>query len=219
MPMIPVWINNRDRLTTTRNMVEYLLQIPNCHPVVIDNDSSYPPLLEWYASNPCEIILRGSNRGCYGPWELKNLSRGEELYVVTDSDLDLSRIPLDLLDHLRSGLLRFPWRNKAGLSLELNDLPEGTPETAWTHRCEDGFWMKKWRGSEFWDAAIDTTFAMYRASSQNGFPGIHNSLRSDRPYTVRHIPWYRVMDEEEMYYEAHCDTKWASSVKYYKENK
>ena len=44
-----VVINNRNRLTTTRNMVEKLLSLnPDEHIIIIDNESTYPPLLEWY---------------------------------------------------------------------------------------------------------------------------------------------------------------------------
>jgi hypothetical protein len=42
---------------------------------------------------------------------------------------------------------------------------------------------------------------------------IQPALRADRPYTARHVPWYRIMDEEELYYETHADHTWASTTK------
>jgi hypothetical protein len=45
---IRVIINNRDMLSWPKAMLEYLENVPNIIPVIIDNASTYPPLLEWY---------------------------------------------------------------------------------------------------------------------------------------------------------------------------
>ena len=46
---IKVVINNRNRLTTTELMVEKLLYLnPNEKIIIIDNGSTYEPLLNWY---------------------------------------------------------------------------------------------------------------------------------------------------------------------------
>ena len=46
---IKVVINNRNRLTTTKNLVEHLLRLnPEEKIIIIDNKSSYQPLLDWY---------------------------------------------------------------------------------------------------------------------------------------------------------------------------
>jgi hypothetical protein len=46
---IKVVINNRNRLTTTKFMVEKLLSLnPDGGIIIIDNGSTYEPLLNWY---------------------------------------------------------------------------------------------------------------------------------------------------------------------------
>ena len=122
--MIPVWINNRDRLSTTRALVEYLRQVPGCRPIIVDNASTYPPLLGWYGRCGVEVQRLAFNGGSQAPWRFADLARGAAYYAVTDSDLDLDGVPLDLLAVLRDGLNRFPEANKAGLSLEVHDLPD-----------------------------------------------------------------------------------------------
>src|SRR5512139_1795296 len=100
--MVPIYINNRNRLTTTRRMVEYLRDVPGALPIVVDNASTYGPLLEWYQNCECEVIRMGGNIGPHAPWFVRDLVRGAPYYVVTDADLDLADVPIDVLEVLRS---------------------------------------------------------------------------------------------------------------------
>jgi hypothetical protein len=215
--MIPIYINNFNRLTTTRNMVEYLQAVPDALPIVVDNASAYPPLLEWYQNRPCEVIRLNGNHGPHAPWACeRSLGRGADYYVVTDSDLDLSGVPVDLLQMLRNGLIMHPKRVKAGLSLELRDLPEQFESTTIIRRWEARFWLK--RIDDFWwDANVDTTFAMYRAGEKS-WAHVWPALRADRPYTARHAPWYRVDSEEERYFDEHADKRWSTWAGWDREN-
>jgi hypothetical protein len=210
----PIWINNRDRLTTTRNMVKKLLTIPGAQPIILDNASTYPPLLDWYATDPCEVIRLPDNRGPWAPWLSRprlNLARGNSHYVVTDSDLDLSRVPPNVLDVLRDGLRRWPRHIKVGLSLEIDDLPPQFESTLFIKDWERQFWVKK-MDYQFFEANTDTTFAMYRANFKwvGAHPSVRPALRADRPYTARHVPWYREDNNEERYYSEHTNLDWAT---------
>lgn len=208
--MIPVYINNRNRLTTTRAMVEYLANVPGAYPVIIDNDSTYPPLLEWYKTYQGSIILPKENLGPWAAWKLGiDLALDSDYYVVTDSDLDLSAVPTDLLERLQSGLERFPKVIKAGLSLEIDDVPREIAEQV--HDWEHTYWQRR-LSAEWWDAPIDTTFAMYRKGWSRATQCTAPAIRADHPYVARHIPWYRILDDEERYVEAHCKTEWSSTV-------
>ena len=95
---IPVIINNRNLLTYPKQMFEDLKSFNDIGDItIVDNDSTYEPLLEWYETKPCEII-KTSNNGHLSPWLIdlpKKLT--SEFYVVTDSDLDLSTTPKDSL--------------------------------------------------------------------------------------------------------------------------
>ncbi len=203
---IPIYINNRDRLTTTKQLVEDCLRFAGARPIIVDNDSTYPPLLEWYKSQPCEIVFLGDNCGPRAPWQVlsKQQDFSFEFYVVTDSDLDLSRVPDNVIDLLLAGMQRYPWAVKCGLSLEINDIPEGLPRKQQVLNWESKFWTER-VDDQFWKADIDTTFAMYRTSPP--WDGAYGpSLRADRPYVARHTPWYVTSpDEEEIYYLEHLD--------------
>ncbi len=190
--MIPIYINNRDRLTTTRRMVERLIQIPEAMVVIVDNASTYPPLLEWYATEcPCRVNLLGHNAGPRGAWQGMLDHSGFDHYIVTDSDLDIDSVPLDVLDVLLEGFRRYPAFNgvptkKVGLSLRIDDIPDGYQFKQRVVSHESQFWTQK-LDEQFYRADIDTTFAMYRVNPPwNGDYG--PSLRTVPPYSARHCP-------------------------------
>ena len=210
---IPVYINNFNRLATTRGMVEYLRTIPAALPIIVDNDSTYPPLIDWYRTCDCEIVLLGDNGGPRAPWEHGCIDLQAEYYAVSDSDLDLSGIPVDVLDVLGSGLRKYPGIIKAGLSLEINDLRDDHPIQRQARAWEGHYWNAR-VDEKFFDAATDTTFALYRRG--DGYGGWAPALRADRPYCARHVPFYRSAeewDEEERYYADHCNRDWATVVR------
>lgn len=212
--MIPVYLNNRDWLTPLVGMVNYLRQLP-VEIIVIDNASTYPPLLDWYSQTDVRII-RSSNGGAVGPWAKKIVPIGEDhikryghpWYVTSDSDLDLSGVPLDVLDVLIEGKRKYPWAVKVGLSLEYEDLPEGFLDRNFIVQWESGFWRNR-LDDKFWKAALGHTFALYDASTPYDVAKTCSpAVRTDRPYTARHLPWYYTKenwDEEAEYYVGHVE--------------
>lgn len=167
-----IYLNNRDLLTWPRAMAEKL-EAQGHRVTWIDNDSSYPPLLQYYRQRKPEVILLGENLGANAPWWGAQVHRTTEPYVVTDPDLDLSQLPADWPLILEAGLKMFPEDPKCGLGL----LP-----------CEMG-WS---------DQAIDTTFALYRAGEDQPTIGGHSA---GPPYAVRHLPdFIRQIDAEYDYY-------------------
>lgn len=188
-PTIPVYINARNLLTPLRQMVAYLQKLPGARPIIVDNDSTWAPLLEWYETEcPVEVIRTGINGGKFG-WEshiLDHAREGIEFYVVTDSDLILDGIPADVLDVLREGLQQNPDVRKVGLSLDLWNIPVEYQYHDGVIYWESKFWQQK--HGRFWRAGIDTTFAMRRASDDFARE-THNGLRADKPYTAIHWPW------------------------------
>jgi len=157
--MIPIYLNARNLLTPLRAMVERLAAIPAAGPIVIvDNASTWPPLLAWYAEierapgftpGPIEtrkirIVRLRKNRGELAPFQLP--SRDSQLpspfFAVSDPDLDISGVPDDFLAVLAYGLNRHPHRVKAGLSLRIDDLPPEAPFTRQVLRHESRFWQR-----------------------------------------------------------------------------
>lgn len=122
-----------------------------------------------------------------------------ERFIITDPDLDMSGVPSDFLQLMNEGLNRYPWAAKCGLSLEINDLPEGK-EREYVHRVESVFWDKP-LDDLFFDADTDTTFALYRETTREH---THRAIRTNRPYTARHYSWYytefNLIPEDEQHY-------------------
>ena len=85
--------------------------------IIVDNNSTYEPLLEWYATNPCEVIRLNENMNQSAPWLIGiPFDRKYEYYVVTDPDLDLSNVPKDCLNVLKEKLEKYKgWGSNLGL--------------------------------------------------------------------------------------------------------
>jgi hypothetical protein len=78
---------------------------------------------------------------------------------------------------------------KAGLSLEIQDIPDHPLTKEFVLAWESKYWEKKVDG--FYMSPVDTTFALYRKKSS---VWDIDGVRSDRPYTARHLPFYVTKD-------------------------
>ena len=209
--MIPVFINVFNRLSTTVALAEQVSKLAHAVPILIDNNSDYEPLVDWYSRCEYEVVLLGENIGHHAPWRRVIPHDSSEFegrygttrYVVTDCDLDISECPEDTLEVIEEP---FFWREgivKSGLSLRIDDLPEWQKNVI---EWESRWWKKPTADGRFFIAPIDTTFAMYdcrtsvkKATSVVGVPAV----RSAPPYVARHIPWYlngENLDEENRNY-------------------
>ncbi len=208
-PAVPIYINARNLISPLKVMVEYLASVPRALPIIVDNDSHYEPLLEWYEWDcPVRVIHTGINGGPQS-WSrpgvmLDHAGLGLPFYIITDSDLDLSGVPLDVLTVLEESLDEWDDKQKAGLSLEINDIPDAHPFAEGVRQWESQFWSRPVVGGEaFFHADVDTTFAMRRSCDPPAI-GTGRSLRTDRPYTARHLPWYltkeNITDEWKCYF-------------------
>lgn len=173
-------------------------------PVFIDNNSDYPPLLEYYKTTKYQVVMMDKNYGYKVVWEtgLLNFLEITGNYIVTDPDLDLTGIPDDFLTVLEAGLKKYPQYDKCGFSLEINDI---APTKFSPANYEKQFWAKLANPDDpmYFDAPIDTTFALYKVRYHS-----FNALRTNRPYTCKHMPWYYFdfedMPEDEQYYFQTC---------------
>lgn len=202
--MTPVYVNVFNRLTTTRKLCEQIASLNNAVPVLVDNASTWEPLLDWYQHCPFEVIRLTENYGHHAPWQVGATARPNDgFYCVTDCDLDIEGLPADLIDVLREPLTA--WRNapvKSGVALRIDDLP---PWQTQVKEWESRFWRQPVGGFRYW-APIDTTLAMYRANTPNRIAthvaGIR-AVRAAGAYTARHVPWYlnpTDLDEENRNY-------------------
>ena len=203
---MPVFVNVFNRLTTTKKLCNQLATMPNVRVVIVDNASTYQPLLDWYAECPYEVVRLESNMGHHAPWlsgTVGSIATSGH-YCVTDCDLDLEGVPLDLMDVLRAPLVScVAGVQKSGVSLRIDDLPEWqTGVVNW----EQQFWEKPLAGGRYYDASIDTTLCMYPADLPHMDAmtiGEIKTVRSAMPYTAKHVPWYldcENLDEENQQY-------------------
>lgn len=187
--MTHVYVNVFNRYQTTRILCDQIAALDNATPIIIDNASTWEPLLDWYNNCPYEVIRMRENLGHHAPWLSGVISHdASPVYGVTDCDLDLTGVPSDAIEYLASGLSR--GIIKCGLSLRIDDLPPWqTSVKSWEAR----WWKSPLPGGRFFRAAIDTTFALYRKETHHSVcMRVVNvpALRAAPPYTARHVPWY-----------------------------
>ena len=119
--------------------------------------------------------------------------------------------PGDLLEVLDGGLAQYPWATKAGVGLEIDDIPAGYPSRDLVLSVERQYWRDRLDG-RFFRAPVDTTFALYRSGAE---PPSGPALRANRPYVARHLPWYvtpGTLDEEERHYLRTADPRFSSGT-------
>jgi len=207
MRQFPVIINVRDRLKPLLDLIAWLERQGQENIWLCDNDSTYPPMVEFLGSTPHHVRLNGLNLGHRAPW-LSGLVAELGLdshFIVTDPDVvPLHECPSDALDLFYDTLNHYPNIDKVGFSLRIDDLPNHYVHREEVILWESQFW-KNVHPSGFFIADIDTTFAMYRPGEHHQN---HNSLRSAPPYTARHTPWYQNSNyptDEQTYYVNHAD--------------
>ena len=219
---IPVFINNFNRLTCLSKMIISLEKagIRNIH--IIDNASTYPPLLEYYKQCPYEVIYLKENMGYLSFWKTDLYKKyGNSYYVYTDPDLVLDDdCPYDFLDYFFKILRKHPTRSKVGFGLRINDIPECNPLKNDIVKHESQFWEEEIEPG-LYDAMIDTTFALYRPFCNGGEYRRMYAIRTGYPYIMRHLPWYidfNILTDEDKYYIGSNlrETHWTRATKEFK---
>ena len=204
---IPIFINNYNRLTTLKRLIGDLEQrgYHNIH--IIDNKSSYPPLLEFYeeSKNRYKIYRLKKNIGSRAFWKSGLWYKFMfGYYCYTDADLSLvEACPDDFMEKFYTYLDKYLLVHKVGFSLKIDDLPEHN-----LNKEKIVEWEKRYAVTEkepnVFIAPIDTTFALYRPFSKQGQRnGTDEILRVGYPYQCYHLPWYndnKNLSEEELYY-------------------
>lgn len=214
---ITVVINNRNLLHWTKAMVECIEKFHNLHEIIIiDNDSDYPPLMEWYKTFPHKIIST-SNLGHTSVWQLEiNKLIETDWYVFTDPDLDLTGVPADCLVHLQRLLKEYPRFYKIGLSLDIEPVVKGSPYYDHVQSMERRYWTMPLVDGKIIPAPIDTTFAIYCKRIANQY--FIGGGRAAPPYMAKHIPWSLEEKPEDFEYYLKTANK-SCSYKWFMENK
>lgn len=202
-----MFITVRDRLAPLLELVDWLERAGDVQITLVDNDSAFPPLLDWLDSTPHRVVRTGANLGPRAAWITGLVQEVglERPYVVTDPDVvPDAGCPMDLLDRLWSILRRLEEVDRIGLGLRIDDLPPNGAHTAEVVAWESQFWEHEVEPGLF-AADVDTTFALYRPGRR--VPG-RPALRTGPPCVARHLPWYEDTEapsEELLFYRARAD--------------
>lgn len=210
---IPIIIINFNQLFYLNKLVNFLVARNFEKIVIVDNLSTYPPLLEYYKNLPPNVILERMDEN-YGHMVFfinKELQEkyGPGFYVVTDADIvPNENLPEDFMDTMLKILNKeFHKVTKVGFALKTDDIPETYTFRDHVLDWERKFWFLKYNHSlDSYYAKIDTTFALYKPQ----YPRLLNSLefltgiRIAGNFTARHGGWYidpNNMTDEQKYYQ------------------
>ena len=212
-----------NRFTWAKKMCEDLTRL-GCEVILIDNNSTYPPLLEWYSSCPYKVHRLNKNYGERTFWTSGICNNyNDDYYIVTDSDLDVGDLPSDFVEVLKNGLDNNPKITKCGLSLIIDDLPNNE-YTRHVKRFESLYWLEKDHVGNY-SCGVDTTFALYKKERlKKGWDegvNFYIGTRAPPPYSAKHMPWYLTnenIDDEQKFYHSICDNQWSLVYKRIFEN-
>ena len=217
---VPVVINNFNRLTMLLKLIDSLETRGYDNLYIIDNASSYPPLMDWYRHCKYPVFMLNRNVGHLAVWETGLYKMFTDTYFVyTDADMEISpECPDDFMEYFIRLLRRYPKALKCGFAIRIDDLPDSFDNKQQVIEWESQFWEHELE-PDVYNAPIDTTFAVYKPFFKGETVDFNDLyIRSGFPYTIRHLPWYadsRNLSDEDRYYLSHIKTSthWSEKEK------
>jgi hypothetical protein len=211
---IPIFIICRDRVDSLRVLVSWLEHRGLKNILFIDNDSIYPPLIEYFRDTPYQVFPTKLNIGHKSPWIsgfVKTLVP-DGFYVVTDPDvIPIEDCPDDILDRFMELHEEFFDYQKIGFGLKIDDLPKEYSLRNSVVEWESQFWKYELK-PDVYEAPLDTTFALYKPYNYQYF--LTPSIRTGGKMMARHMPWYSDTSKptnEDIFYKKRVDgeiTSW-----------
>ncbi len=205
---IPIFINSRDRVVTLQKLITWLqvAGYQNIH--ILDNQSTYPPLLHYYEDlrrQGIKIWNMSDNLGHKALWRsnILNALRISTPYVYTDSDvIPDENCPKNLLAIMLGILNEHRYLKKIGLSLHIDDITYYNKNYVRDIELK----MRHIRVAKGYFQPTDTTFALYRNIRHYS---IFEAFRTNDRMLARHIPWYYDYNNlpiDEKYYMEHANS-------------
>lgn len=205
---IPIYIVSFNRLSYLKEQIECFerLGLTNIH--IIDNASTYLPLIEYLEKTPYKVYRMDDNYGhmvLFKHPEFKDVVENE-YFVLTDPDvIPIRECPKGFLQLFYDVLKANSSVYKVGFSLKIDDLPECYALKGNVKAWEARFWKKakSYKDIIVYDAATDTTFALYRPKKNIVKLDFLKAIRVGFPYEARHLPWYKNLstpDDEDVFY-------------------
>ena len=200
----PIIINNFNHLSYLKRLIDSLEKRGYFNIYIIDNKSTYPPLIEYYKNCPYTIFKLDCNIGYKAIWETEIYNKFKNsIYIYTDSDMEIDdSCPDDFIKHFINIIKKHPFCQKVGFGIRIDNLPDCFKNKEEVIKHESQFWINEIE-KNIYRAPIDTTFALYRPYC--GGPADNNQevYRTGFPYVIKHLPWYmdsNNINEEEAFY-------------------
>lgn len=214
MKNIPIVILNKNRLGPLTMLVESLRTRNYNNIIIIDNNSTYGPLLDWYKT--CNIEIFTNNIVRDSPHTFAALAFEakhprftpivQDYYVFTDPDVvPVEEAPDNFIDDMIEVCAEFK-ADKVGPSIKIDDLPEWSQVREMAYVCDGDAWTRPIPHHKFelYRGAIDTGFAVHTPNAMPWYS--ENSIRMGGNHVARHIPYYydtNNLPEDELYYITH----------------
>ncbi|KFC59373.1 hypothetical protein FEM08_19770 [Flavobacterium gilvum] len=207
--LIPIIIISFNQLFYLKQLIDFLKKNNFKNIVIIDNNSTYKPLLEYFDKIESDVTIHRlkENYGHLVFWKVKELYKkySKGYYVVTDADINpISECPEDFLLYFKKILDKDLKITKVGFSLKIDDIPITNVNREKILKWESRFWQHCTNDGNFM-AAIDTTFALYRPRYDHNQNSFLRGRRTKYPYAAKHGGWYidsnRLTDEQKFYLE------------------
>lgn len=214
---IPIIICNFNRLECLKILIARLeeLNYKNIH--IIDNNSSYPPLLRYYENCPYTVYRLKKNLGHLSLWKSNIYKKFKNRYFVyTDSDVVPGpECPEDFIKRFYEIMHKYK-AVKVGAALKIDDIPDCFKDKEQVTKWEKQFWENEIE-KDVYVAQVDTTFGLYWPNLKWGTDTIGLRLRVGGDMTARHLPWYADSEhpsEEDIYYANTCNSSasWANGT-------
>lgn len=207
---IPVFIISYNRLACLQKLISWLELKGFVNIIILDNNSSYEPLLSYLGGLSHKVISLKENLGHLALYKcgLFDDVINSQYYILTDPDvIPIQDCPDDFLDIAYEFLQRNDEYTKVGMSLKIDDLPDYYEPKQIVIDWESQFHSPKIE-FEFDDikmhrAIVDTTFALYRPAVDCNEKKWWSAVRTAYPYQARHLAWYDNSSEptsEEIFY-------------------
>jgi hypothetical protein len=187
---VPIIINNRNRYTYLLQLINWLENNNYKNIIILDNDSTFPELLEYYKITKHRVVYLNANVGYMALWQTPIFNEfKKDFYVYTDPDvIPGESCPQNIVFKMYEILKKYNSIEKLGVALRIDDLPDHYKNKAAVIMDEKRFW-KTQISQNVYNAPVDTTFSLYKPLAYgNSEQCVAYRLAGN--YTFRHLPWY-----------------------------
>jgi FkbM family methyltransferase len=183
-------------VTYVKMMVDQIKKYTN-DIVILDNASTFPPLLEYYETFEGSLIRLKTNFGHKIYRESMIYKLIGKQFFLTDPDIKFNPdLPQNFMEEIMI-ISRTSNANKVGFALDISG-----NSYIFREFIIEGLPFREFEGSKWWryriphpylelyNAELDTTFCFVNTE------GINFGIRIARNYIAKHLPWYKGYEKE-----------------------